>query len=62
MTFGEALTLLRERYHVRRANWRACIAWSPGSDTIQMFWPSGFSEPWRPTLSDIQAEAWERFP
>jgi hypothetical protein len=58
--FQIALSLLVSRYHVRRANWRAVIGWPPGGDDILMFWPSGFVEPWRPTLADIQANDWER--
>jgi len=58
MNFEFAIQLLRNHYHVRRLHWRASIGWSPGSDTIQMFWPSGFVEPWRPTLADIQANDW----
>jgi len=62
MNFSIALTLLRESYFVRRQNWRANLGWSPGSDKIQMFWPSGFVEAWRPTLEDIQAEDWLKYP
>ena len=60
LQFEHMLAALRDGYFFRRANWRASIGWSPGSDNIQMFWPSGFVEPWRPTLADIQAEDWER--
>lgn len=59
-SFHLALSLLISRHHVRRKNWRAVIGWPPGSEAIQMFWPSGFAEPWRPTLADIQANDWER--
>lgn len=58
--FEEALTEMRCGYFVRRANWRASIGWSPGSAKIQMFWPSGFVEAWRPTLADVMANDWER--
>ena len=60
MKFEEALQALRLGYHVRRANWRSSLGWSPGMASIHMLWPSGFAEAWRPTLEDVQAEDWQR--
>ncbi|HZJ13985.1 MAG TPA: hypothetical protein VFD27_03000 [Chthoniobacteraceae bacterium] len=62
MTFDYALQLLRWHQFMRRANWRTNLGWSPGSDKILLFYPSGFSEPWRPTLEDVMANDWEKFP
>ncbi len=60
MNFEQALPELRVGYFVRRANRQASIGWSPGSEEIQMFWLSGFVEPWRPTLGDLMGGDWER--
>ena len=60
MSFEEVMVMLRRGYHMRRANWFTSIGWTPGSESIQRFWRSGFVELWRPTLADIQATDWER--
>jgi hypothetical protein len=62
MTFEDAMACLRMGQHVRRADWRWSIGWPPGVDGIVLFYDSGFTEFWRPTLADIQAADWKRTP
>ncbi len=63
MRFEEALTSLREGYHVRRKDWNIiALGWPPDAPGITAFWQAGFTEPYRPTVEDIQAEDWLLFP
>lgn len=60
MTFEDALTSLRLRFHMRRVDWRSTIGWPPGSEFILQFWPSGVVTKWEPTQADVLSCDWVR--
>lgn len=58
MRFEEALTSLREGYIIKRKDWTAITLGWLGMPHMTAFWQGGFTERYRPSLDDIEAEDW----